>query len=183
MQTNIYFVRHAHSTYTPDELGRPLSHKGCMDTERMTESLKHEDIHYVLASPYKRAIQTVQGIADWIGSEIMIEDGFRERQLAEKTVEDFDQAITRLWQNPAFFYEGGESNLAAQKRGVDATLQVLQTYKGQNIVIGTHGNIMVLIMNHFDAQYDYSFWKELAMPDVYRMTFDGLKLKEVKRIN
>ena len=66
---------------------------------------------------------------------------------------------------------------------MDATLQVLQTYKGQNIVIGTHGNIMVLIMNHFDAQYDYSFWKELAMPDVYRMTFDGLKLKEVKRIN
>ena len=54
---------------------------------------------------------------------------------------------------------------------------------GKNIVIGTHGNIMVLIMNHFDAQYDYSFWKELKMPDVYRMTFDGLKLKEVKRIN
>ena len=107
MQTNIYFVRHAHSTYTPDELGRPLSHKGCMDTKRMTESLKHEDIHYVLASPYKRAIQTVQGIADWIGSEIMIEDGFRERQLAEKTVEDFDQAITSFGRIQPFSMKAG----------------------------------------------------------------------------
>ena len=62
MQTTIYFVRHAHSTYTPDELGRPLSPKGYMDAERITDSLKHESIHYVLASPYKRAIQTVEGI-------------------------------------------------------------------------------------------------------------------------
>lgn len=71
----------------------------------------------------------------------------------------------------------------AQKRGVDAIIHVLQTYKGKNIVIGTHGNIMVLIMNHFDSRYGYSFWKGLAMPDVYRLTFEGLKLKEVKRMH
>ena len=183
MQTNIYFVRHAHSTYTPDELRRPLSPKGCLDAERITERLKHEGIDYVLASPYKRAIQTVQGIADWIGAEIMMEESFRERQLAKEPVDDFDQAVTKLWQNPAFSYEGGESNLMAQKRGVDAIIHVLQTYKGKNIVIGTHGNIMVLIMNHFDSRYGYSFWKGLAMPDVYRLTFEGLKLKEVKRMH
>ncbi|WP_455660419.1 histidine phosphatase family protein [Pradoshia sp.] len=182
MQTTIYFVRHAHSTYTPDELGRPLSNKGRMDAERVTECLKYEDIHHVVASPFKRARQTVQGIADWIGSDIMVEEGFRERQLANGPVEDFDQAISRLWQEWAFSYEGGESNLDAQKRGVEATIHVLEKYQGKNIVIGTHGNIMVLIMNHFDTKFDYSFWKALAMPDIYRLTFEGLHLKDVKRV-
>ncbi len=64
MITSIYFVRHAHSTYTPDELGRPLSKKGFEDAKRVTESLLSENINVVLSSPYKRAIQTVQGIAD-----------------------------------------------------------------------------------------------------------------------
>lgn len=36
MTTNLYFVRHAHSTYTPDELGRPLSEKGIQDARMVT---------------------------------------------------------------------------------------------------------------------------------------------------
>lgn len=182
MQTNVYFFRHAHSTYTSDELGRPLSIQGHIDAEKMTIYLKREDIHHVLASPYKRAMQTVQPIADWIGTKIIIEEGFRERQLANRSVENFDEAITKLWQEPAFAYEGGESNDEAQKRGVDALVNVLEKYEGKNIVIGTHGNIMVLIMNHFDAQFDFTFWRELTMPDLYKLTFEGLNIKEVKRL-
>ena len=40
MQTNLYFVRHAHSTYSSDELGRPLSERGLVDARKVTEILK-----------------------------------------------------------------------------------------------------------------------------------------------
>ncbi len=182
LQTNLYFVRHAHSTYTPDEWGRPLSNKGQMDAERITQRLKKEDIQHVLSSPYKRAMQTVQGIADLIGKEVILDQGFRERKLASVPVEDFNKAIKKLWEEPSFSYEGGESNIDAKGRGVKATYRILEKYEGENVVIGTHGNIMVLIMNYFDSQYDVDFWRSLAMPDIYRMTFVGLRLKEINRI-
>lgn len=41
---------------------------------------------------------------------------------------------------------------------------------------------MVLIMNYFDQKYDFNFWNELAMPDIYKLTFEGESLVEVKRI-
>jgi len=180
--TNVYFVRHAHSIYTPDELARPLSDRGIKDAQRVTELLKPESIDVVLSSPYKRAVQTVQGIATYIGTNVVAVEGFRERMLSREPVEDFDFAIQKVWEDERFSWEGGESNRVAQKRGIEALYQVLETYNNQNIVIGTHGNIMVLMMNYFDKQYDFSFWNSLDMPDIYCLTFDGTKLIAVKRL-
>ncbi|MCK6208021.1 histidine phosphatase family protein [Bacillus infantis] len=182
MPTNLYFVRHAHSTYTPDESARPLSSRGFADAERITGILEKENIDIVISSPYRRAVQTVEGVAKVIGQEVIIEDGFKERNLSAKPVEDFNLAITKVWEEPSFSWEGGESNIDAQKRGIEATLKVLETYEGKNIAVGTHGNIMVLIMNYFDEKYGFSFWKDLNMPDVYKLTFDKRDLKEVNRI-
>lgn len=180
--TNLYFVRHAHSTYTHDELGRPLSNRGIADAERITNILEKENIDIVISSPYKRAVQTVEGVAKVLGKELIVEDGFKERNLSVKPVEDFNLAITKVWEEPAFSWEGGESNFNAQKRGIMATLKVLETYEGKSIAVGTHGNIMVLIMNYFDEKYGFSFWKDLDMPDIYKLSFDKKNLKEVNRI-
>ncbi len=98
MRTNIYLVRHAHSTYTSDELGRPLSTKGLADAERISNILKKEKIDRIISSPYKRAIQTVKGIANFIGKEIILEDGFKERTLSTKPLpEDFHTAIIDIY--------------------------------------------------------------------------------------
>lgn len=182
MRSNLYFVRHAHSIYTPEELTRTLSERGFSDAKKVNEILQKVNIDHVISSPYKRSIQTVEGIAKYIGKEIMVEEDFRERVLSERPVDDFDYAISRVWENYNFSFEGGESNENAQKRGVRITLQVLERFSTKNIVIGTHGNIMVLIMNYFDKKYDFNFWKQLDMPDIYKLSFDGTDLKEVIRL-
>lgn len=41
---------------------------------------------------------------------------------------------------------------------------------------------MVLILNYFDEQYGYMFWKELDMPDVYKVTFNKHELVSVKKL-
>ncbi|WP_419393994.1 histidine phosphatase family protein [Cytobacillus praedii] len=182
MLTRLYFVRHAHSIYTPDERQRPLSDRGLLDAEKTTKLLLAENIDYVISSPYKRAIQTVEGIAKYIGKEIIIEEGFKERKLSEGPVKDFDLAIKKVWDVPSFSWKGGESNQTAQTRGVHATIQLLNRFEGKRIVIGTHGNIMVLIMNFFEKKYNFEFWKELSMPDIYKLEFEKEKLRTVKRI-
>jgi 2,3-bisphosphoglycerate-dependent phosphoglycerate mutase len=180
--TNIYLVRHAHSTYTPDEVGRPLSDKGYTDAEKIKEILAEEKIDIFISSPYMRAIQTIQGAADVYGQEITLEEAFKERTLTEEPAENFDLAISKVWEDWRFAWEGGESNIAAQERGVAALRKVLDNNEGKNVVIGTHGNIMVLIMNYFDNTFDFSFWKQLEMPDIYRMTFDGKEFIAANRI-
>jgi 2,3-bisphosphoglycerate-dependent phosphoglycerate mutase len=178
----LYFVRHAHSTYTPKELERPLSNQGANDAKVITELLMKESIEFVCSSPYKRAYQTVEGIAKHIGIEIEIVDDLKERKLSKSPVEDFSHAITQVWENENFAFDGGESNIIAQKRGVNVTLQILEKYQGKNIVVGTHGNIMVLIMNYFDRKFDFHFWKELGMPDIYKLSFQENRLINVSRV-
>lgn len=180
--TQLYLVRHAHSKYTPEELTRPLSDKGKVDAEHVTELLKKESIDAVCSSPYKRAVETVEGTARHIGQGINLYDELRERTLAGKPVHNFEEAISLVWEDPAFSLEGGESNLTAQKRGVQGIFKIIEEYNGKNVVIGTHGNIMVLIMSYFDPQYDIRFWRKLEMPDIYCLTFDDKNLASVKRI-
>ncbi|TYS67448.1 histidine phosphatase family protein [Sutcliffiella horikoshii] len=180
--TNLYFIRHAHSTYTPDELERPLSEKGYKDAERILDLVQPDDIDVVVSSPYKRAVQTVEGVAQHYELEIEIFEALKERTLTTKPAEDFTAAITKVWEKPNFAWEGGESNMGAQARGVKVTHHLLEKYAGKNVAIGTHGNIMVLIMNYFDKQYDFSFWNSLDMPDIYKLTFDGNLLVEVSRL-
>ncbi|MDG5472438.1 phosphoglycerate mutase family protein [Jeotgalibacillus sp. ET6] len=182
MLTTIYLVRHAHSIYSPDELNRPLSERGKEDAVRVTSLLKLEKIDTVISSPYKRAIQTVEGIAQYIEKEINIVEDFRERLLSDKPIEDFQHSILKVWEDAAFSWEGGESNVTAQQRGVQALFEVLEKHQGQRVAIGTHGNIMVLIMNYFNKQYDVKFWRELKMPDIYKLNFEGKSLLQVERV-
>ncbi|QBP91975.1 histidine phosphatase family protein [Bacillus mycoides] len=180
--TTIYFVRHAHSTYTKEERERPLSDKGHIDADNVIHLLKEEHIDVVISSPYKRAIQTVQGIANTYNLSIQLEEDLRERLLSKEPVTDFNDAIQKVWEDWTFAYEGGESNDVAQRRAVICMQSILKKYKGKNIVIGTHRNIMVLLMNYFDSKYGFQFWKTLHMPDVYKLTFDNNCFSSAERI-
>ena len=180
--TVIYFVRHAHSVYTSDEYGRGLSNKGVEDTEKLTELFNGKEIDHVFSSPYVRAIDTVKGIADERGLAVRTIEGLKERRLAEEPVDDFRAVINKLWTNPSFAFPGGESNKAAKERGSAVINNLLKQYKEEHLVIGTHGNIMVLMMNEFDSTYDFQFWKQTTMPDVYKLTFEQEKLVDVHRM-
>jgi len=180
--TVIYFVRHAHSHYTADEYNRPLSNKGVEDRDRVTRLFEHKNIHTIYSSPYKRAIQTVEGIAQERKLQIKTIDSLKERILSNGKLLDFDDAIHQVWSRPNFAFQGGESNDAAKERAITTLQKIILTHPNDNIVIGTHGNIMVLMMQYFDAQYDYSFWKGLSMPDVYQLTFQHFVLRDVRRV-
>ncbi|PFG14915.1 histidine phosphatase family protein [Bacillus sp. es.036] len=181
-QTEIYLVRHAHSTYSPDEYGRGLSSNGHHHQKLLTHQMAENHVDVILSSPYKRAIQTVEGIALQHNKDIQLIEAFKERTLAGKSVENFQEAIETVWLNESYAHPGGESNEKARNRGIDALKDVLKTYEGKSIVIGTHGNMLALIMSHFDQKYDVTFWRNLDMPDVYCLTFEEETLMNVERI-
>lgn len=182
MKTNIYLVRHAHSIYNTDELNRTLSNKGYIDAKRVTNILSEERINYVISSPYKRAVETVNGISKIIDKDIIIDDRFKERVLSSSAIEDFNLTVLKAWQDLNFSLDGGECGYVAQNRGVNALKEILLKYSGKNIVVGTHGNIMALIMNYYDEKFDYLFWRNLEMPDIYKLSFENEELISINKI-
>lgn len=58
-----------------------------------------------------------------------------------------------------------------QKRSVAVLKDTLNQHRGHKIALGTHGAVMTLMMNYFDAKYDLSFLLQTTKPDIYRMEF------------
>jgi 2,3-bisphosphoglycerate-dependent phosphoglycerate mutase len=46
-------------------------------------------------------------------------------------------------------------------------------HAGEHLVLSTHGNLMALVLQYYDPCIDYQFWRELSMPDVYRVRLEG----------
>lgn len=183
MGTIIYFVRHADSPYIEgNERSRGLSDKGKLDAIKVESILKQENIDIFISSPYERAIQTVQGLAYKYSKEIIIYEDLRERNIGYISNMDFKEAKKQVYKDINFSFPGGESSLKAQERAVKILNIILEEYKGKKIVIGTHGDIMTLMMNHFDKQYDFEFWEKLSMPDIYKLEFEEKKLVNVTRL-
>lgn len=173
--TRIYLVRHAHSDPSADERGRPLSPKGESDLARVREIMAGEFIDRVYSSPYKRALQTVEGVADLFGHEVHLREGFRERQLAADLLSYGPEEVKKAWEDVDFCLPGGESNRTASLRGIAALQEVIKESRGKRAAVGLHGTIMTLIMSELDGRFSYEFSRTLSTPDIYRLTFhDGI---------
>lgn len=182
-RTIIYFVRHADSLFIPNrERERGLSDRGKADVMRINEMLGHEEFDLFISSPYGRAIETIRGLATSANQEIVIVEELRERGIGTIPERGFMAAKKQVYEDFDFAYPEGESSHQAQQRAVKALKMILNTQSGKKIVIGTHGDIMTLMLNEFDKNYGYDFWSTSTMPDIYRTEFSGEDLERVERI-
>ena len=187
MRTVIYMVRHAESPYSEGtERTRGLTAQGKAKVEEVTEILKQEGIEAVISSPYARAVMTVQGLADHLGVEVELFEDLRERHFSGEDYhirdDRFMDVIKELFQDPESVLPGGESNRACQRRAIDVLKPVLEKYAGKRVAIGTHGNVMTLMMNHFDPGYGFEFLTQTTKPDIYKMDFEDSKLVRITRL-
>lgn len=179
-------VRHGDSPKAGDERTRVLTEKGKLDAKRVADLLKTEKIDAVISSPYKRSILTVQQLAYDIGKEVMVYEDLKERVFSAEDTripdKDLLSLLKRSFSDKNYALTGAESNADCQKRAIKTLKGILDSYKGQKVVIGTHGAIMTLMMGFYDNKYDLEFLLKTYKPDVYRMEFDGQRLIEVRKI-
>lgn len=187
MNTYIYFVRHAISPFSLDnERNRGLSEQGKRDSIRVAEILQSEGIDVVASSTFARAVDTVRPLADLLNKEIVQYEELVERPIASLKIEigedELLKAIEQSFTDIDFCLEEGETTRQAQERAVPTIKQLLADYEGKKIAIGTHGNMMTIILNYFDTSYGYEFWAQTSKPDIYKLEFDGERLVRVKRL-
>lgn len=182
MATIVYLIRHAESIYVEGkDRTRGLSEQGRQAALRVKSILQDTAVDSFISSPYERAILTIRPLALEQHKDVIIIEDLRERTIGDIGKLSFHEAKKKVYQDFQLAYEGGESSAAAQARGIQEMELLLDKYKGQTIVIGTHGDIMTLIMNHYDSQYNYEFWQSTSMPDIYRLEFEDGELTHVVR--
>jgi 2,3-bisphosphoglycerate-dependent phosphoglycerate mutase len=166
--STFYLVRHAHAEWTPDE-NRALSGRGRADAERVADVLGGIPIAAIYTSPARRARETIAPLAARLGLSIHIVPDLRERELGHGAADDFFGAVKTTWSDPSFAHPGGESNAAAQRRGVAVVRRLQERHPVEHVVLATHGNLLALVLQHFDARVDFAFWRSLTMPDIYAL--------------
>jgi broad specificity phosphatase PhoE len=179
--TLVYLVRHAHAEWYEDD-ARSLSPAGVKTAQLVANLLASEPITAIYSSPSRRSIETVTPLASRLGLLPELVDDLRERQLPAVPPGDFDQLVLDAWRCPSDAPPGGESNVQAQARGLGVVRTILGRHPGRQVVVGTHGNLLALVLNGMDSTFGYDFWRRLSFPDVYRLTFDDARLVGVDRL-
>ncbi|MFD0675598.1 MULTISPECIES: histidine phosphatase family protein [unclassified Paenibacillus] len=187
MKTFIYMVRHGESPKTEgNERTRGLTEKGSSDARKITELLKNEEINMFVSSPYRRATLTIEDLAESFKKEILVFEDLRELVFLsdDKILSDKElyPSVKKMFSDSDFSLPGGESITNCQNRSITTLKKILEKYKGQKVVIGTHGIVMTLMMGYFDSQYDLEFLLQTSKPDVYRMEFNEEVFMGIKRL-
>lgn len=177
---DVLLVRHAEPLPfgTPDlhDDDRPLTDAGRSAADELAAELDGWEVTAIYSSPYERAVQTVTVLAERRGLPVQLLDDLRERRLSPEPHDEWRVTLERSWSDADFELPGGESGRTAQRRAI-AILDLLRTRHadGGRIVIGSHGNLISLILQALQPEVGYDFHMAMPMPALYRLTHDGLR--------
>ena len=138
--------------------------------------LADKPITAIYSSPYQRAIQTVEPLAQSLKLAIQTDKRLIERKLSSQAIadQDFEEAFMQLWSRPTLSLAGGESNQQAQQRALTFLHELESKHQNEEIILSSHGNLICILLSAFDLSIDYNFWHNLSMPDVLVLDKDAI---------
>ena len=177
----LILVRHAvavpigTSPWEENDDERPLTEQGLRDADNLALELDPYHLSAVYASPYRRAVQTVTPTAARRFLEVQLLDDLRERRLAAAPRDDWADLLARAWADPDWAAPGGESGRDAQLRGMRA-LDLLRARHaiGGRLLVGSHGNLISLILQSLEPAVDHTFHVGMPNPAVFQLEHDGV---------
>ena len=180
----VYFVRHAQPDYSSvsDDYSFGLSGEGIMDRYAAADILKDVSFDKIYCSPYKRAVQTIQPIADYCGMEIITDERLRERVHGENS--NNTEMFRRRWEDHSFHEPGGESIADVQKRYLSVMEEIIKANSYGTVLVGTHGTAICSFINHFIPEFGFDdFMRTIDyMPWVIKIEFSGMKLYKMEEL-
>lgn len=159
-----------HCKAVGQEPNAPLTSEGKMQAIALTHLLSGFGIERVISSPFTRAYRSIAPLAEHLCLAIEIDNRLAERVLCGTPLADWQERLAESFTNLDLCLDGGESSRTAMARGIAVIDEALQQ-KADTIAIATHGNLMALILKHFDDRIGYAEWQKLSNPDVYRVDF------------
>jgi broad specificity phosphatase PhoE/ribonuclease HI len=186
--TTLVFLRHGETVHTTDmKFSGPggddpgLTEQGWEQARRAADALAADDEPFdvLLCSPLRRTRDTASAVADAVGLEVVIDDGFREaafgvwdgftlQQVAEKWPDELDAWLGSFSIAPP----GGESIVEVQARVEQSLAAALERHSGKRIIVVSHVNPIKLSVRFcLDAPLDVVNKMMLAPASLTTLSF------------
>jgi 2,3-bisphosphoglycerate-dependent phosphoglycerate mutase len=170
MSQMFYLVRHCQAT--GQEPDAPLTEIGKQQAIALTGWLSEVSIGRIISSPFVRAYRSIVPLSEHLGLTIEVDDRLVERVLSPVPLDNWREQLAKTFIDLDLSFEGGESSRTAMMRGVSVVDRAMQQTTDP-VVFVTHGNLMTLILKHFNERVGYAEWENLRNPDVYCIQFKG----------
>ncbi|WP_259618177.1 histidine phosphatase family protein [Paenibacillus doosanensis] len=175
----VYVVRHCKAE--GQEAAARLTPEGWRQAERLASLLAPFSIERVVASPFARAVKTIEPFCRRMNLELTTDARLAERRLSGAQLPDWMRCLEQTFEDADLRYPGGETGREAASRAVSA-IDDLLGLKIRGAVVVTHGNLLALLLGHYDNRIGFEQWKRLTNPDVYRLTFHSGRFQSMERI-
>ena len=165
MPKQLYLVRHCKAAgQEPDS---PLTIDGASQAVALAQFLGRLPIDRIVSSPFWRARASIMPLARRLDRPVEIDARLAERVLAGPApLPDWLDRLRASFTDPDLCLPGGESSRTAQARGVAALHDIL-IHPATHTVVVTHGNLLALLLQHFNPGYGFAAWQRLTNPDVF----------------
>ena len=173
----LYLVRHCKAAGQQPEAA--LTADGHLQAKRLAEKLAVLPIERIVASPFVRAKQSIAPLAERLGLPIATDKRLAERVLAAGDSPDWLAALKSSFDDLDCCFAGGESSRAAMQRASEVASEAMANANATLLV--THGNLITLLLKHFDDRIGFTEWQQLTNPDVYRISLSAERA-EIARI-
>src|SRR5690625_1791204 len=164
MRTNIFIVRHCEAQ--GQSVDAQLTETGRQQAIDLCDFFANTKIDRIISSPFERAVTSVKPLSEKINIHIEADERLSERKLSPENLPDWLEHLKASFTDLDLKLTGGESSREAMCRITDVTEEAFHS-EGNNTLIVTHGNIMSLLLKHFDDQFGFLSWQNLTNPDVY----------------
>jgi len=162
----IYLVRHCKAT--GQEPDAALTEEGVIQARKLADFFADREIELIVSSPYERAISTIRPFAGRYAKAVVTDDRLRERVLSAENLPDWQDKLEQSFIDLDARLPGGESSKEAMDRGISVVYELLDRPE-RNIIAVTHGNLLSLILKHFDDSFGFEEWKGMTNPDIYEL--------------
>ena len=173
--TTLFLIRHGLTSVTGKTLygrsrGISLDDRGRAQAQHLVERLAPVRVTAVYSSPLERCVETVAPLAAARGLEVAVRDGLIEMDAGTWTNRPLAQLRrTRLWrdviEHPSRFrFPEGESFSEAQSRALDEMHAIAARHPRGRVVIGTHGDVVRMLIAHFSGAHLDLFQRTLSEP-------------------
>jgi 2,3-bisphosphoglycerate-dependent phosphoglycerate mutase len=119
-------------------------------------------------------VETVEPTAERRGLRVIVLDDLRERRLTAAPREDWLDHLHASWNDLDYALDGLESSRDAQLRGT-RVLDLLRVRHpdGGRLLLGSHGNLISLVLHALEPAVDAEFHLAMPMPAIYHLEHDG----------
>lgn len=165
---HIYLVRHCQAT--GQEADAPLTALGQEQAKQLAAFFSEYPIDRIIASPFERAVSSIDPFARDRGLSVEQDDRLVERVLSGQPMVDWLDRLRDSFYDLSLQYEGGESSKEAMNRAGALLSEVLSDEARQHVILVSHGCLLTLLMKSVDSRFGFDDWEKLSNPDVFRLT-------------